>query len=256
MTSLIRILIALVAAFTVCVAGWAGLHALGVKPMTVAAGPVDLQLPEATVSSPARPGLPPFGRAVEASAGRATERARVDVDVELRGATPAIPLVLRLVSDWSGAPLAQQQLDADTVASGHIRFAGVPAGTLWAVLLPAATPANPSYLARSRVTVPSADPVAVDGAATMVRVRVRRQDAPWARALIRIARTDDATWVLPLPDAGDEGVPLTDAAGEVSVGPLGAGTYRAWVAGEPLETAATFELPGSGVVEISVPSPR
>ncbi|MEZ5967347.1 MAG: hypothetical protein R3F56_26150 [Planctomycetota bacterium] len=255
MTTLIRVLIALVAALTVCVVGWAGLHAIGVKPPTVAAAPSDLQLPSPSPVPSPRANLAPFGSAVDASLSRPTARSRGEVDVELIGGTPSMDLVLRVVSGWSGAPLAQRPLDAPALADGRVRFTGVAKGSHWLTLVPAAAPTAASYLTRVRIDVPADARAQLDVTTHPLRVRVLRAGAPVARALVRLERADDPAWMDSTQSDGDDGVAWTDADGQVGLGPLGRGSYRARVVGESAPTIS-FEVPGTAEIEISLPGLR
>lgn len=254
MLTLFRALLALVAAITVCVAGWAGLQALEVKAPPLASAPVDLRVPDAVPPAP-KPPLATVPTVTEASASRPDAHLRQAATVGLNGEPSSVPLCLTVFSGWSNAPLAHRDIDTAALAAGSITFPSLPPGEHWATLVAAAAPSAASYLTRARLRVPAAAPVTLDVGARWIRVKVRQTGAPVADALVRLARLDDPAWVQPAGPPGDDVAALTNRAGEVQIGPLGAGRYRASVVGES-PPAVEFELPGDTAVEISLPDRR
>jgi len=251
MSALARVLLAVIAAVTVCVAVWAGLHSLGTEPRTVASESPPLAIPE--LAPP--PALPPFDdappSAVEASADRDGASARGDLAVTVRGAPISFPVELTLRSGWSRVPLARRELPVGPLPAAAFDFAGLPHGDHWLTLAPASPAGDASYLSKTRVTVPSA-PLVVDLTVASLRVRVSDERGPVARALVCIERSDDPAWLQPTPRTGDDSLPLTDRSGVVVLAPLGPGGYRVRVAGEPDAAPVDVEVPATTEVEVKL----
>ncbi len=238
MLTLIRLVFAVLAGITCCIAGWAGLHALGVQERPRAAGPADVAVPEAPIATQ-KPALAPLRAVVDASASRQPTATSGSLTVALRGERPPFALTLQLRRGWSAAPLCTRIVEASNSIGGgnteSVTFPNLPAGEhlLYLVAGNAATP--DSYLVRMPVSIPAPGaPIEIDVGVASLLVRVRdAADRAVPRALVQLSRPDDPRWIAPLPSGVTFAAPLTDAQGDVTFAPLGAGTYRVSVIDDP-----------------------
>lgn len=252
MSTLLRVLIALVAAVTVCIAGWAGLHAFDPPTARVTAPPPDLTLPPAEQPVAVLPlstrKQQPGDRAVEASGPPARATGASAVEIALHGEAPALPLVVTLRSGWSKAPLAVHPLGAAELDAGRLVLPHVPRGEHELFL---AVAGSSTWLSRTTVRVPAGEPVPIDLRTGSLRIRVRSGTAPVASALVVVSRQNDPTWVPPLEGTAGIGPALTDVRGEVRIGPLGPGSYRVSLADDDGSPPMDVEVPSVSEVELT-----
>lgn len=246
MLTLFRTAFAVIAAVTCCVAGWAALHVLGVQERPRAAGPVDLRAPEIPAPSH-KPPLPDLRVAAEASIARPPATRLGAITVRPHGDLAALPLTLEVRSGWSDAPLATRPLDA---AAAPIALDKLPYGEHWLVVTAADMAAKHRYLTHTRVSVgPAMATIDLDVRIVTLRVRVVGPSGqPVPRALVLLTRADDPKWLAPLTA---EAAPLTDAQGELSFTPIGAGDYQVSVIGGTAPPMR-LTLPGPDAITLTL----
>lgn len=247
MMSLLRIGLALALALTVCVAGWAGLHALGLQRPAYAndtvpfAGP-DPGTPAALTPLPHKPvdqlGAAPFS----------TQPALGSAVIELRGSLPWPETDLLVRSNWSRAQVRRVPL---VDSSAPVRLANLPIGAHVVSVVPRHAAFADSYFAKVPLQVAENQEahatLTLTGGSLAVLVR-DRDGQPLANAVVQVERSDDARWRTPHTDARPH---LSDAEGKLSFATLGAGKYRLQVDG----TSHDVEVPATNSIELRV-APR
>jgi hypothetical protein len=251
-STLFRVVLAVAAAITACIAGWAGLQALGVQERPHAEGAVMAAIPRLD-PAPLPPPLPEVRQTVEASAPRRTTRDVGSVALALHGLPSDLAAALVVRSGWSRVPLRVRDLGdrPETVVLG-----GLPHGEhlVDVVVDPAAPPA--CYLTRVRVAVPATAAVELDLRTGSLRVTVHGPaGAGLARVPVRLERRDDPAWLPPTPSADGFGGPITAADGSVTFSPLGVGCYRVHALAEGA-LPAEARVPQQDAVTLTVPAAR
>ncbi len=260
MLTLIRVVFAVLAGITCVIAGWAGLHALGVQERPRAAGPADVAVPDAPTPTH-KPALVPLRAVVDASASQRPTATTGSLTLALRGERPTLALSLQLRRGWSAAPLYTHAVEAsNSIGDGNaepVTMPNLPAGEHLLYLVADNAPTPDSYLVRMPVSIPATTaPIEIDVRVAALLVRVRdAADRAVPRALVQLSRPDDLRWIAPLPATAGFAAPLTDAQGDVTFAPLGAGTYRVRVIDDPT-AAIEVTLPAQREVTLRLTTPK
>jgi hypothetical protein len=246
MASLLRIGLALVMALTVCIGGWAGLQALGVqRPAYAKEAGGNLGQLDPGIPQPAPPLAPRALPGDEAAPFRTRPRVGA-ATIELRGKLPWARGELLIRSAWSQA--IERRIELTEAAP--LRIDQLRLGEHIATAVEADAGASDSWFARATFTVREAEPVKVTLDLTGGTLGVTATDGnqPLARALVALERLDDPRWCasVPTPTDGGARLLLTDAKGQLTLGPLGAGRYRVRCG----DAASDVDVPGTTTVTL------
>ncbi|HLU38961.1 MAG TPA: hypothetical protein VK081_06220 [Planctomycetota bacterium] len=248
MLTLFRAFLALFAASTCVIGGWAFLRSLDPPEAPRADAPADLRVEELQLAN-LPPALAPVPTATEASAPRAAAREPVPpVSFRIEGDAPAA--TFRVRSTWSKATVAVERLAPGSAPPAvHL-----PRGEYEATIEGPGGPAN--WLARVRFEVPASEPVTLAVRTGALTVHVRdAAGAPLARVPVLVARIDDPAWLAPVPERDGVRAPVTDRDGAVTFAPLGAGDYRVAVPGCE-DAAVTVAVPEQTAVTLAATAAR